>query len=113
MATELKSLKKEENFNRVRKTGRFWRGRLIRLTFLTTSEPQARLGISVSKKVSNKAVVRNKLRRRVRAIVQKIFRERAAADMVISLTNEAAGASFEELQDEITKAFEVFNKETG
>jgi len=89
-------------FALVRKRGKLVQGPLIRVSALKTSsaDEPTRIGIVTSKKVGG-AVVRNRVRRRLR----EIFRL-ARPDlnpgwmMVTSAKSTAASASFEELREE-------------
>ena len=60
-----------------------------------------RVGIIVSKKLSNKAVVRNKLKRRLRAALQNVLPEISDSHLVILPNRRAIDATVEELKNEI------------
>ncbi|CAN5727670.1 hypothetical protein BH24DEI2_BH24DEI2_11690 [soil metagenome] len=71
-----------------------------------------RVGIVVSKKVGN-AVVRNRVRRRLREALSKLLNERASAviyggcvscDLIVITRPEAADADFWQLKDALAKA---------
>lgn len=66
-----------------------------------------RIGFMVSKKVSKKAVVRNKLRRQLSAI---FYKYRAAiktpADIVVLVYPEAGGKTFAELETAVKECLE-------
>lgn len=65
-------------------------------------EWQAKAGIIVSKKISNKAVVRNKLKRRIRAALQAILPTISPTLHVVVLPNKrAVGAEVKELEEEL------------
>ena len=65
----LNSLKGKKDFDRVFKKGLGFKENFLLLKFVHNSLTRSRLGIIVSKKISKKAITRNKIRRRIRAIV--------------------------------------------
>ncbi len=60
-------LKKRKDFTKVYKKGRSLSGKSVVLCYRKTTEPNFRVGFTVSKKVG-KAVTRNKVRRRLKEI---------------------------------------------
>ncbi|AFA50287.1 ribonuclease P protein component [Acetobacterium woodii] len=63
---KIKSLSKENEFKQVFKVGDVFGNRVLVFYFLKNEKKENRLGIIVSKKVSKKAVVRNKVKRRIK-----------------------------------------------
>ncbi|KNZ42557.1 ribonuclease P protein component [Acetobacterium bakii] len=63
---KINSLKKQNDFNRVFKTGEVFGNKTFVMYYLKNGSEANRLGIVVSKKVSKKAVVRNKIKRRIK-----------------------------------------------
>lgn len=61
-----------------------------------------KLIISVSKKVDKKAVVRNRIKRRVRAVFRNLSNLKAGTYMIIARA-DSQNIKGEELQDEINK----------
>ena len=80
---------------------------------LTSSAPSPRIGIVVSLKVHKRAVVRNRLKRRVRAALRTLMpRLRPAQWIVISLKPEAVECEYGEFLRELEQLFtklEVFH----
>lgn len=66
----------------------------------------ARLGITVSKKTSKKAVVRNRLKRLVRESFRMHKHQMLAIDIVVISRKRASGASACELRQELTKLWQ-------
>ena len=77
-------LTKQNDFNKILKTGRFISGRFIFLKTLKNNFDFSRFTIVVSVKISKKAVVRNKIKRRMRAIAQNNYEKiRPGYDIMI------------------------------
>ena len=72
---------------------------------LSRAGAEARLGITVSRKVAKKAVVRHRVKRRIREIFRRWphRRELGAVDLVVHVKPSAARASFAELDEEIRR----------
>lgn len=88
-------------YQRVKNEGAVQRGRLTLLSFLRVDEKvPARVGIIVSKRVGN-AVVRNKVKRRLREVCRK---ERLLLEpglrLVVVARPSAASATFEEMRED-------------
>jgi ribonuclease P protein component len=65
-------LTQKKDFDRVFKKGRGIKSNSLFLKILENNKECTRIGIIVSKKVSKKAVERNKIKRRIREIIRKI-----------------------------------------
>ncbi len=63
---KINSLKKENDFKKVFSQGEVFGNRTFVMYFIKNRSADNRLGIIVSKKISKKAVVRNKIRRRIK-----------------------------------------------
>ncbi|MGQ9510450.1 MAG: ribonuclease P protein component [Thermaceae bacterium] len=93
------SLKGDKAFQRLRR-GRSGRGQLVVVRWLPRKDGVA-VGIVVSKKVG-KAVVRNKVRRRIRAILKGLHLP--PADLVVIAEPKAAEAGFHQLARDLFQA---------
>jgi ribonuclease P protein component len=80
--------------------GRHNSGRLLAVRSLPNERPLSRYAYSVSKRVG-KAVVRNKVRRRLREIMRALP-VAEGQDIVITARPEAAKADFQALKAELT-----------
>ncbi len=89
-------LTKPQDFARVHGQGRWLGGGLLGLKSCPTSLQMARCGFIVSKRVGG-AVVRNRVKRRLRAIIRELSLS-PGADIVISARPRAATAEFPELR---------------
>jgi len=96
------TLRRSADYLRCYRRGRRLRGGLARLHVAANDLGHPRLGVTASRKVG-KAVVRNRLKRRVREVYRRWPRraELPGADLVVHLEPAAAGASFDELAAEL------------
>jgi len=84
----------------VRERGRSVQGKFLRVGVLISVEGQARVGLITSKRVGG-AVIRNRVRRRLREIFRACLPEIADGRWVVIVAKPpAAEASFEELRGE-------------
>ncbi len=101
-------LKKEKEIKKVLREGRGYKSRSLLLKVLekeTADKP--RFGFIVSKRVSNKASARNKVKRRLREAVRGSLSEiRQGLDAVIIAFPEAGERSFEEIKQEVSSLLE-------
>lgn len=77
-------------------------GSLVGVKFRPHTLPVSRFAVVAGIKVSKKAVVRNRLKRQVRAIVQEVLpRVACGYDILLYLKPLAADKTFEDLQKEV------------
>ena len=94
-------LKKRREFLHVQSTGRRFKGRLMVLLIAEHRSGEPRIGLTISRKVGN-AVVRNKVRRRLREIIRRdLSSQFGSADHVIVAYQNAARADFTSLRDDL------------
>jgi ribonuclease P protein component len=113
-------LKQRQDFDRVYQSGKRRRATGLHLVVLRTSRVVGssevlpiQVGISISKKVSKRAVVRNRIKRQLKAIVRPLLpRLESGLRMVILVRSEALtygyGEFLQELEQLLVKA-EVLN----
>ena len=98
-------LKRPQDFQTVRRRGSRWRGPLFTLYTLPNGLAHNRFGVVVSKKVGN-AVIRNLVKRRVRAAVAHwLPRLLGGKDYVIIMNPPAAEAPYQLLDNALENAF--------
>lgn len=94
-------LLRSRDFARVRRRGRSASGPLFALYVLPVRPPDIRVGFSVSKKVG-KAVVRNRVKRRLReAVRQELPSIRPGTDLVFIARPSAAEASYWDIAEAV------------
>jgi len=93
---------KEKEFNNVFRFGRSYYTNFLDLRILKNDLNINRFGFVVSKKISNKAVIRNKIKRHLRAILKK-HQEKfpASVDVVIYTKPSINRVSFLKIEEAI------------
>ena len=96
----------KSEFNAIRRDGQLHSARLLAALILRPSSfvlrPSQKAGLIVSRRLSPKAVVRNRLKRRLRAALQRILPELNPSLHLIVLPNHRSlDATVEELEKEI------------
>ena len=99
-------LKRPQDFRRIREQGQHLRGGLLSLNVLGNDLPNNRFGFVVSRRVGN-AVVRNRVKRRLRAAVRSRLNGLVRGfDIVIIGHAAAAAASYRELDARLVELFQ-------
>ncbi len=109
---DLVRLKKRRQFLKATHNGKkFVASTMILQTVVQDEFDGMRLGFTVTKKMGN-AVVRNRIRRRLRAVSQMIFSEQGIAgfDYVIVARKSAFDAPFDILKRDLLYLFRLFKK---
>ncbi|HLX26165.1 MAG TPA: ribonuclease P protein component [Candidatus Cybelea sp.] len=99
------ALNRQADFARLRRHGRrsSTKSLVIYRSNSLPGDPSALVGITVSKSIG-KAVTRNKLRRRLAAILDEVLAQDAALRLLVVARPEAAGSAFADLRTELTSA---------
>jgi ribonuclease P protein component len=106
-------LLRHTDFERVYKQGRRYFAPHMIVFYLRRQEGDApRVGFTVGRMLGG-AVVRNRMKRRLREAVRLHGTIPAAMDVVINPKKSLLTAAFAELRDEIRRAFEVIQKAAG
>ena len=94
-------LRDGRDFARVREGGKVAQGRLLRVAlFCPSSEGEPKAGVITSKRVGG-AVVRNKVRRRLRELIRLTRQDFPPGSLIVVIAkSSAAGAAFEDLRAE-------------
>lgn len=105
MLPKINRLKKEKDFKDVFDKGRGFKQDLLYLKIKNNDLKFSRFGFVISKKVSKKAVVRNKIKRRLREILKaKLPTIKKKIDGII-IVNPGIDNSFVDLEETINKLF--------
>lgn len=98
-------VKKYSDFQKVINLGQSFRAQTLTIYFLENDLDRTRIGISVSKKSGN-AVVRNKIKRQIRAIISKEMDLTKSLDYVFIARKEFDINSFGKTREDIVKLIE-------
>ncbi len=100
MLSKNNRLKKRDDFDGVFKRGRKFKEDFLLLRVVKNNFQKSRFGFIVSQKVSKKAVLRNKIKRRLRAIVEaKIPKIKEGLDIVLIADPGLEKKDFWELEE--------------
>ena len=94
-------IKKQEEFNKIIKTGKFIKSSSIVLYYLPSDDSKIYFGIAVSKKLGN-AVIRNKTKRIMRSIIhnnQKSFKNNYK--YIIMMRRDCLNNSYKNIEQEL------------
>lgn len=95
-------LRQQLDFQRVFKEGKVVYSGLFFLKFCPNSLNKSRVGFIVDTKVSKKAVLRNIIKRRMRAAAEKnLNRIKKGFDLVFVAKSDSKGAGFREIKNEL------------
>ena len=103
-------IRKKNDFEIIFSQGRTVQNSFFFIYYLETHKKNSRFAIVVSSKVSLKAVIRNKIRRRIREIVGKFLtRINLGVDIIILVKPKVKDQKFLELEDSLVEIFEKAN----
>ena len=103
-------LRKREDFDRIYKGGARHSSANLMVIFLAAAGDGSRVGFTAGKALGG-AVVRNRIRRRLREAVRRHLQElRIPADVVFHPRKSVLRAEFSQLEAEVTRAFAAISK---
>lgn len=92
-------LKKKNDFDRIFKQGRGLREDFMLLRFIKNDLKLSRFGFMVGQKVSKKATARNKIKRRLKALVKSnLLKIKNGVDVVFMVSPSAKSQDFKEIE---------------
>ncbi len=95
-------LLKNRDFTKIIKNGNKYHTQSLSF-YYTKNQNNFRIGVTISKKVSKLAVIRNKIKRQIIAILDNHYDKNEKLDIVIIVKPNSTKNSFEEFQSEIIK----------
>ena len=109
---KLKTLKKRSDFLLLRDRGQSWVSRGLVLQVLPNNLDEIRVGFTVSKKVSSKAVLRNRAQRRLREVAWEVLPDCAklSCDYVLIGRTLTLARSYETLCQDLKWCLEKMDK---
>ena len=115
MLKRINRLKKRYQFNYVYKSGEHFSGEHMVLYVASSKTKNIKVGLAVTKKVGH-AIVRNKVRRRLREIIKKqVPNLKQNNNIIVVARDNITEASFEKLSNEFLKLIKkanLFNEES-
>ena len=106
MLTKANRIKKKKDFETIFKNGSNFEARFLVFKILKNDLGYSRFGFVVSQKVSKKAVIRNKVRRRITEIIKANFHQiQKGVDVVIIFLPGIEKKEFPELREMVIKNF--------
>lgn len=110
MLTKKNRLLKKRDFDRVHKTGQFSRYDFLSLKKAKNNLPETRIGFLVGLKISKKAVIRNKIKRRLREMARLHINEfKEGFDVVIFVRPDITLKNYQEIEQVFLKLFTSAN----
>lgn len=103
----METLKKKNDFNKVFNRGKSTASRYLVLYWYPNNKEINRYGFSISKRIG-KAVVRNKLKRRLKEIIRRFLEDSCLKgyDIIIIARNPVNSLDFNGIKDDLTKLFQ-------
>ncbi len=106
MLKKINRLTKDKDFNNVFKSNNSSYDKIIGIKVVANKLYYCRFGILVNNKVSKKAVERNKIKRKIREIIQsKLLLFKQGYDCVIIVFPEIVNKEYQEIKGSIDKHF--------
>lgn len=110
MLSKTNRLKKRSDFDKVFKKGVKHKEDFLSLRAVNNNLKNSRFGFLVSKKVSKKAVIRNQIKRRLRAMIRtKLLEIRKGLDIVLIASQGLEKKDFWELEEILNALFKKAN----
>lgn len=98
------------DFERIKKEGKVIRGNFFFLSFLENNLTFSRFGIIVSKRLSNKAVKRNRIKRLIREFIRNNLLSAFGGYDVVIVAKKSVLEKEEEISKELKKLFGLIKK---
>lgn len=102
MLPKINRIKKKKDFEVMFKNSKSFKNNLFIFKVMKNNLGLNRFGFVVSQKVSKKATIRNKVRRRLAEVVQKEYKNiRSGTDLVLIALPQAAVKNFSEIKEAV------------
>ncbi|MEM8833543.1 MAG: ribonuclease P protein component [Pseudomonadota bacterium] len=106
-------LKKRSDFLRIQQSGQKWIAKSIVVEIAESAFEKPHYGITVSKKTSKSAVIRNRIKRRLRPVVQEVLPDYIDKnfDLVVIGRSLAETRDYEDLKKDLTWCLKKLGQE--
>ena len=106
MLPKINRLKKKKDFEKILEKGKGYKEDFLYIKVIGNNLKNSRFGFIVSKKFSKKAVVRNKIRRRLRGLIKiKLSNLKKGIDAAITVGPGLEISDFQDLEEKISRLF--------
>ena len=108
---KLNIIKESYEFDEIIHSGKYIKNEHYTLYYKEAKNKYYRFGLSVGKKISNKAVIRNKLKRRLKSIIDnnKNYYQNSK-DYIIIMKRNCLEATYQELEESFLKIISKIEK---
>ncbi|MBI2644930.1 ribonuclease P protein component [Candidatus Uhrbacteria bacterium] len=110
MLPKLFRLSKKSDFDTVFKQGRRKALRYFFVQWLKNEKNHPRIGIIISNKVSKKATLRNKIKRRIREIVWNMLPSLGSTDVIILAKTGSVNIPYNAIQQDLENILYIIKK---
>ena len=101
-------LQKDRDFESVFKKGKTLSDKFLFLKVKKNDLQVSRFGLIIGKKISNKAVIRNRLKRQLREIIKNnLFNIKPGFDIVIITKPEIINKNYQEIKNDLEKLLKI------
>ena len=106
MLPPINRLRKEKDFEKLFKKGKSFRNNFLILKIAQNNLKESRFGFIISKKVSKKAILRNKIKRRLRDIIRQNIKDiKKGIDVVLIILPGLEKKNFLEIKEILNTLF--------
>jgi ribonuclease P protein component len=101
-------LQKDRDFESVFKKGKTLSDKFLFLKVKKNDLQVSRFGLIIGKKISNKAVIRNRLKRQLREIIKNnLFNIKPGFDIVVITKSEIINKNYQEIKNDLEKLLKI------
>ena len=101
------SLRGVKNFKKLQQSKKLFSTNIVNLKYIKNDLGKFRVAISISKKNFKRAVIRNKIRRQIKAIIYKLNKIPESIDLLIYVKQSYKTDQFEKNEKEILKMLKL------
>ena len=101
---EIQALRGRKHVEYIRRKGKTWRGKHMKVIYLPQEDPVCKVGTAVSSKISKSAVKRNRMRRRCREALRvsaKADKRNLPFRLILMPRRSSLECDFEELKSDV------------
>jgi ribonuclease P protein component len=109
MLPAINQLNKQKEIDKVFKLGKRLKGDFFYIKIIKTKNKNSRFCFIVSKKISKKAVVRNKIKRRLRDIIRKILLDmEIGADIIVCASPGIEKKNYKGIEKSVNSLLKIY-----